>query len=75
MADDQTTRDRQVLPMYQLTCQLATLQPPPPQLQQLLGAVHGNHEAMDALRPDDGRGAVPTEFSSEQHMSRILANA
>jgi len=49
MADDQTTRDRQALPMYERTCQLATLQPPPPQLQQLLGAVHGNQEAMDAF--------------------------
>jgi flavin-dependent dehydrogenase len=30
MADYQTTRDRQVLPMYELTCELATLEPPRP---------------------------------------------
>jgi 2-polyprenyl-6-methoxyphenol hydroxylase-like FAD-dependent oxidoreductase len=35
MADYQATRDRQVLPMYELTCEFATLEPPPPELQQL----------------------------------------
>jgi 2-polyprenyl-6-methoxyphenol hydroxylase-like FAD-dependent oxidoreductase len=37
MGDYQSTRDRQVLPMYGFTTQLATLEPPPPELQQLLG--------------------------------------
>ena len=31
------TRDTHVLPMYEFTAELATLQPPPPELQQLLG--------------------------------------
>ena len=30
-------RDEHVLPMYEFTAQLATLEPPPPELQQLLG--------------------------------------
>ena len=33
----QTTRDEHVLPMFEFTCQLATLEPPPPDLQQLFG--------------------------------------
>ena len=37
----QRARDDQVLPMYEFTCQLATLQPPPPEMQQLFGAMHG----------------------------------
>ena len=49
MTDYQTTRDAQSLPMYDFTCQLATLEPPPPEMQQLLGAVHGNQDAMDGF--------------------------
>ena len=35
--------------MYEFTCQLATLEPPPPEMQQLLGAIRGNQEAMDGF--------------------------
>ena len=28
--------------MYEFTCQLASLEPPPPEMQQLLGAIQGN---------------------------------
>jgi 2-polyprenyl-6-methoxyphenol hydroxylase-like FAD-dependent oxidoreductase len=50
MAGYQRDRDRQVEGMYEFTCQLATLEPAPPQLQQVLRAVHGNQAAMDGLR-------------------------
>ena len=50
MDEYQSTRDEHVLPMFEFTCQLATLEPPPPELQQLFGAVHGNQEAMDSVR-------------------------
>jgi flavin-dependent dehydrogenase len=40
-------RDAEVLPMYEFTTQLATLEPPPPEMQQLLGAIHGIQPAMD----------------------------
>jgi len=75
MADYQLTRDRQVLPMYELTCELATLEPPPPELQQLLGAAHGNQEAMDAFARMMAGVTSPAEFFSEQNVGRILANA
>lgn len=38
----QRDRDTRALPIYKFTTQLATLEPPPPEMQQLLGAVHGN---------------------------------
>ena len=44
-ATTSATRDEHVLPMYEFTLELATLEPPPPEMQQLLGAVHGNQEA------------------------------
>ena len=36
MGEYQRTRDAQVGAMYDFTCELATLEPPPPELQQLL---------------------------------------
>jgi 2-polyprenyl-6-methoxyphenol hydroxylase-like FAD-dependent oxidoreductase len=45
LADSQSTRDQRVKPMYDFTCQLATLEPPPPHMQQLFAALHGNQEA------------------------------
>jgi 2-polyprenyl-6-methoxyphenol hydroxylase-like FAD-dependent oxidoreductase len=75
MADYQRTRDRQVLPMYELTCELATLEPPPPELQQLLGAAHGNREAMDAFARMMAGVTSPAEFFSEQNVGSIMANA
>jgi flavin-dependent dehydrogenase len=40
-------RDSQVLPMYEFTTDLARLEPPPPEMQQLLGSIAGNQPAMD----------------------------
>ena len=39
MADYQSERDRRSLPFYEFTAQLATLEPPPPELQRVLAAV------------------------------------
>lgn len=75
MADYQATRDRQVLPMYELTCEFATLEPPAPELQQLLLAVHGDQEAMDAFARVMAGVSSPAEFFSEQNVGRILARA
>jgi 2-polyprenyl-6-methoxyphenol hydroxylase-like FAD-dependent oxidoreductase len=75
MADYQATRDRQVLPMYELTCELATLEPPPPELARLLAAAHGNQEAMDAFARVMAGVTSPEEFFSEQNVGRILALA
>jgi hypothetical protein len=47
MSDYQQRRDAEVLPLYEFTTQLATLEPPPPEMQQLLAAISGNQPAMD----------------------------
>ena len=73
MGDYQSTRDQQVLPMYEFTTQFATLEPPPPELQQLLGAVHGNQEAMDGFARVIAGVTSPAEFFSEENVGRILA--
>jgi hypothetical protein len=56
MSRYQTSRDQQVLPMYEFTTELATLEPPPPELQQLLAAMPGNQDAMDGFARVNGRG-------------------
>ena len=73
MADYQSRRDAHVLPMYEFTAQLASLQPPSPELRQLLGAVHGNQEAMDEFARMNAGVVSPAEFFSEENVKRIVA--
>jgi len=49
MRDYQQRRDAEALPIYEFTTQLATLEPPPAEMQQFLGAIAGNQPAMDAF--------------------------
>ena len=75
MGEYQSTRDDHVLPMFEFTCQLATLEPPPPEMQQLLAAVHGNQEAMDGFARVNAGVTSPAEFFSEENVGRIFATA
>jgi len=75
MAEYQSTRDEHVLPMFEFTCQLASLEPPPPELQQLLGAVLGNQEAMDGFARVNSGVTSPAEFFSQENVGRIFAAA
>jgi flavin-dependent dehydrogenase len=75
MGEYQARRDRQVLPMYELTTQLATLEPPPPEWQQLMAAMLGNQDAMDGFARVLAGVTSPAEFFSEENAGRILAAA
>lgn len=75
MGEYQQTRDEHVMPMFEFTCQLASLEPPPPELQQLLGAVHGNQEAMDGFARVNSGVTSPAEFFSDENVGRIFAAA
>jgi 2-polyprenyl-6-methoxyphenol hydroxylase-like FAD-dependent oxidoreductase len=72
MADYQSRRDAQVLPMYEFTTELATLEPPPPELQQLLAAMAGNQDAMDGFAQVNGGVTSPAEFFSPANVARIM---
>jgi len=50
MGEYQRARDEHALPMYEFTCQVATLEPPPMEMQQMLGAIHGNQRRWMGLR-------------------------
>ena len=51
MADYQAIRDAAVTGMYDLTCELAMLEPPPPEMEQLLGSLVGDRARHGPVRP------------------------
>ena len=61
--------------MYEFTCELATLAPPPPELQRLLAAAHGNQDAMDGFARVNAGVTSPAEFFSEESVGRIFTAA
>jgi flavin-dependent dehydrogenase len=71
MNEYQSMRDARVKAMYEFTCQLATLEPPPPEMQQLFGAIHGNQKAMDDFARMNAGTISPQEFFSPQNVSAI----
>jgi 2-polyprenyl-6-methoxyphenol hydroxylase-like FAD-dependent oxidoreductase len=75
MDEYQRTRDARVKPMYDFTCELATLQPPPPEMQQLLAAVHGNRKAMDDFARMNAGTISPAEFFAPENVTVITGAA
>lgn len=74
MAEYQRARDGHVLPMYEFTCQLAALEPPPPEMQQLFRAIHGNQKAMDGFAQMNAGTISPAEFLSPENVRAIMAS-
>jgi 2-polyprenyl-6-methoxyphenol hydroxylase-like FAD-dependent oxidoreductase len=68
-------RDARVKAMYEFTCHLATLEPPPPETQQLFAATHGNQQAMDMFVRMNAGTISPAEFFAPGNMQAILAAA
>jgi 2-polyprenyl-6-methoxyphenol hydroxylase-like FAD-dependent oxidoreductase len=75
MAAYHRARDERALPMFELTAQLATLEPPPPEVQQLLGAVAQNSSAMDEFVSVMAGTMSPPEFFDPAHVAEFLADA
>jgi 2-polyprenyl-6-methoxyphenol hydroxylase-like FAD-dependent oxidoreductase len=75
MEEYRSTRDAQVKAMYELTAEFASLEPPPPELQQLLVAVSQSDEAMNDFARVLAGMTSPAEFFSDENAGRILAAA
>jgi hypothetical protein len=58
--------------ILELTTQLPTLEAPPPPLQQLLGAMRGNQEAMNAFVIITAGTVSPVEFFDPDHLGSIV---
>jgi 2-polyprenyl-6-methoxyphenol hydroxylase-like FAD-dependent oxidoreductase len=75
LAAHQAARDERVRPMYEFTCQMATLEPPPPQMQRLFLALRGNQEATNQFYSAiTGSRPLPA-FMNPENLGRIMANA
>ena len=75
MTEYQRARDREALPVYEFTDEFAQLQPPPPEMQQLLGALQGNQEAMDAFVSVQASTLPAPEFFAPGNVGKIMAAA
>ena len=75
MGEYQQTRDDHVLAMYEFTVQLASLEPPPPEVMQVLAALPGNQEAIDQFTRVNAGVVSPAEFFAEDNIGRIFAAA
>lgn len=68
-------RDAALIPVHEFTAQLATLEPPPPELQQLLGAIQGDQEAMDQFVSVNAGTLDPATFFSPENIGAIMGRA
>jgi hypothetical protein len=61
--------------MYEFTTHLAALEPPPPEMQALFGALRGNQDATNAFLSAI-TGAIPlSDFMSDDNIGRIMTAA
>jgi 2-polyprenyl-6-methoxyphenol hydroxylase-like FAD-dependent oxidoreductase len=75
LSEFHSTRDAHAMPIYEFTTQLATLEAPPVEMQQLLGAVYGNQEAMDSFASITAGTVSPIEFFDPQNIGQIMGAA
>jgi 2-polyprenyl-6-methoxyphenol hydroxylase-like FAD-dependent oxidoreductase len=69
------SRDQRVKPMYDFTCQMAMLEPPPPEMQQLFAALRGDQEATNQFYSAiTGSRPLPS-FMNPDNVGRIVASA
>jgi 2-polyprenyl-6-methoxyphenol hydroxylase-like FAD-dependent oxidoreductase len=72
LAKYQSSRDEHARPIYDFTAQFASLSPPPPEMQQLLAAIHGDQESMDGFVRVFSGVVSPAEFFHEDNVGRIF---
>lgn len=72
LAAHESARNERVRPMYEFTYELAQLEPPPPPMQALFRALHGDQQATNAFLSAI-TGATPIgEFMSPANLERIV---
>jgi 2-polyprenyl-6-methoxyphenol hydroxylase-like FAD-dependent oxidoreductase len=75
LAAHESARNERVQPMYEFTTHLAALEPPPPEMQALFGALRGNQDATNAFLSAI-TGAIPlSDFMSNDNIGRIMTAA
>jgi 2-polyprenyl-6-methoxyphenol hydroxylase-like FAD-dependent oxidoreductase len=72
LADYERQRNEAALPLYEFTYQLAGLQPPPPEMQQLFGALRHNQEQTDRFFGIIAGTTPLHEFFGPENLGRIM---
>lgn len=72
MADYQRARDEASLPIYGLTCEFAKIAPPPPEMQQLFGALATQPAAIDDFVSVMAGTMAAPEFFAPDNVGRIM---
>jgi 2-polyprenyl-6-methoxyphenol hydroxylase-like FAD-dependent oxidoreductase len=63
------------LPFYELTCQMATFAPPPPDMLAIYTALQGNQAAIDRFIGLITEATSPVDFFAPEHVQHLLAHA
>jgi flavin-dependent dehydrogenase len=72
MRASHAARDEHAGPIFEFTTQMATLAPPPPEMQQLFGAMAGNQPAIDGFASVVAGTLSPIEFFDPANLERVL---
>jgi flavin-dependent dehydrogenase len=75
MADYERLRNEAAMPGYELDCQLASLEPPPLEMQRLFGALHGNREETNRFLGTIFESVPIPEFFAPHNIERIFQAA
>ena len=74
MADYQTRRDEDALPMYEFTCQIAAMEPPSPTMQELFRAIARTQSAKDGFVQVNAGTMSPAHFFSPENIGAIMTS-
>lgn len=75
LADYQRVRDQKFGPMYELSCSLASLEPPPPEMMALYQALRSNSVERNRFFGTLSGTVPPTEYYAADNLQRIIAGA
>jgi flavin-dependent dehydrogenase len=75
LANYQRIRDENFAPMYELSCSLATLEPPSPETLALYEALRTNPAERDRFFGTLGGAVSPAEYYAADNLQRIIGNA
>ena len=74
LAAHQASRDRRVKAMYDFTCQMALLEPPPQHMQRLFVALRGNQEATNEFYSALTGSRPLSAFMNPRNLERITVS-
>jgi flavin-dependent dehydrogenase len=75
MAEYQQRRDEATLPMYEMTCQIASFAQPPPEMPLLLAAASASRESSDDFVRANAGTLSPAKFFHPDNVARVFERA